>query len=61
MAKRIYKTKGDNACSRKVTVPITPATDDRLRAQAAVRNQTHTEFARQLLMVGLLDAEMQQP
>jgi hypothetical protein len=50
---RVYKTKGDQAKTAKVTVPLTPAMLALLQNYASVRHISYTAAARVLIEAGL--------
>lgn len=54
---RVYPTKGDDACTNKVSVPISPKTKARLQRYAARLRQPWTTVARQLIETGLSTLE----
>ena len=53
---RIYNRKGDKAVSARITIPITQATADLLDQRATSAGIAKTEYARKLLLVGLMEA-----
>jgi len=53
---RIYNRKGDKAVSARITIPITQATSDLLDQRATTAGIAKTEYARNLLLVGLMEA-----
>jgi hypothetical protein len=55
---RVYPTKGDDACTNKVSVPMSPKTKARLQRYAAGLRMSWTAAARQLIELGLTTAEL---
>lgn len=53
MSKRIYVTKGDSACTARITIPITKGTDTLLSSAAERAGSSKTELARTYLLLGL--------
>lgn len=51
---RIYNRKGDRAVTAQITIPITEATRDLLERRAEAARMTKTEYARSLLLSGLV-------
>jgi hypothetical protein len=50
---RVYTTKGENALSAKLTIPLTPAMMGRLEAAAAAAQMGKTELARRIVVAAL--------
>ena len=53
MVRRVYKTKGDDAKTRRITIPVTEQMIEQIAVYAAEIKDTRTVAARKLIEVGL--------